>query len=65
MKHMITRFIADASLVAIMVISMAVATTTSTYAAPPSDKHSSSEKDTSPTQGTVKESSTSFNLFWD
>jgi hypothetical protein len=67
MKQMITRFIAAAALVAIMVISMALATTTSTYAAPPNGKHkqSAEQNGPSPTKGIVKESSSSFNLFWD
>ena len=65
MKLKITRFIAAAALVAIMVISMALATTTSTYAAPPSGKIDQSADADGPTKGVVKESRTSFNLFWD
>ena len=68
MKHVITRFIAAAALVAIMAISMAFATSESAYAAPPPAKDKQTTADASgpsPTQGIVKEPRTNFNLFWD
>ena len=67
MKLMITRFIAAAALVAILAISLAVATSNSAYAAPPpsNSKHSAGPNGPSPTQGIVKEPRTNFNLFWD
>ncbi|MDP6403285.1 MAG: hypothetical protein QF467_07035 [SAR202 cluster bacterium] len=67
MKQMITRFVAAAALVAIMAISMAVATSDSAHAASPpgKGKHSAGPNGPSPTQGIVKEPRTNFNLFWD
>ena len=67
MKLIITRFIAAAALVAIMAISMALATSESAYAAPPSgnSKQSADPNGPSPSQGIVKETRTNFNLIWD
>lgn len=67
MKHMITRFVAAAALVAIMAISLAFATSESAYASPLSgdNEQTADASGPSPSKDIVSESSTSFNLWWD